>query len=311
MGFLDAFTGGSVTSAAKGVASRAQSTGQNVDDWWGNSLQGGLGELDRGRADATSTLDEQFRAGNDASQAGYNKGRTDLTTNYGTANDYLGQIQGLYQPYAANGTAASTMLADATGLNGSTGNATATGAFQASPGYNWTVDQSTDAAARKAASLGIAGSGNTLTALGTLGANLANQEYSGWLDRLQTQVGTGMQATAGQAAGFGAQAQLASGLGSALAANDTGQGNAEATLRAGYGTTRAADVLGADTAMAGLYAQEASGVSNANVGLVGQANTAQMQAGQAQMQGSSNLWGALTGSLTAAAKGGAFNGIFG
>ncbi len=76
------------------------------------------------------------------------------------------------------------MYADSLGLNGSGGNAAATAAFQASPNYQYQVDQATDAAARKAASLGMAASGNTLSAITTLGSNLANQEYDTWQNNL-------------------------------------------------------------------------------------------------------------------------------
>jgi hypothetical protein len=84
---------------------------------------------------------------------------------------------------------------------GVTDPAIAASAFRASPGYAFRVDQATDAAARRANSLGIGPSGNTLSALATLGSNLADQEYSGWQQQLMGVAGLGAQQTGQAAAG--------------------------------------------------------------------------------------------------------------
>src|SRR6201999_488094 len=68
-----------------------------------------------------------------------------------------------YAPLSALGAKygkASDLYMDALGVNGADGNARAVDAFHTGPGYNFAVDQATDAVARKAASLGVAGSGN-------------------------------------------------------------------------------------------------------------------------------------------------------
>lgn len=102
------------------------------------------------------------------------------------------------------------MYMNALGLNGAQGNAAATGAFQAGPGYQWQRDQALDAGQRAASR--FSPGGNEIDSITRLGSNLANQEYGGWLTRLggfmpqESQAVAG--AAAGQAAGYGAKAGL-------------------------------------------------------------------------------------------------------
>lgn len=81
------------------------------------------------------------------------------------------------------------LYADALGINGADGNARATGAFQAGPGYNFAMDQGLQALNRSASAAGMLASGNTLTAATQYGQGLANQEYGSWLGRLAPYVG--------------------------------------------------------------------------------------------------------------------------
>ena len=104
-----------------------------------------------------------------------------------------------YEPWVASGKAANSLYGDALGLNGAEGNARATGAFQAGPGYDFAVDESMRAAERAASAGGTLSSGNLLAALQDRGNNLANQEYGSWLDRLNGQSAQGLQAAGGQA----------------------------------------------------------------------------------------------------------------
>jgi hypothetical protein len=106
-----------------------------------------------------------------------------------------------YQPWLDSGKSANTMYGNALGLNGSDGNAAATDAFHTSPGYDFAVDQGTQAALRGASAAGMLNSGNTLTALTQFGQGTADQEYNSWLDRLNGVSGQGMQAAQGQQAG--------------------------------------------------------------------------------------------------------------
>jgi len=107
-----------------------------------------------------------------------------------------------YSPYAQTGQAANSMYGNALGLNGADGNAAATGAFQAGPGYDFALKQGEQSALRGASAAGMLNSGNTLTALNQYGQGVANQEYGSWLDRLAGQSAQGLQAAGGQAQGY-------------------------------------------------------------------------------------------------------------
>ena len=102
------------------------------------------------------------------------------------------------------------MLQNSLGLNGAAGNAAAVNAFQASPGYQYQVQQATDAAQRSAASSGILGSGSTLAAVTALGSNLANQQYANWRSSLS---GLGTQGLSAANAVIGANTAAGSQLG--------------------------------------------------------------------------------------------------
>jgi hypothetical protein len=68
-------------------------------------------------------------------------------------------------------------------------------AFQASPGYQFSVDQGQQAIERSAAARGGLNSGNMLAELSRYGTGVANQEYGNWWDRTMQRVGVGQSAT--------------------------------------------------------------------------------------------------------------------
>lgn len=135
-------------------------------------------------------------------------GNNIINTGEGRSEGALNSAIGAYQPWVTSGGAANTMYSNALGLNGADGNATATGAFQAGPGYQFAMDQGTQAALRGASAGGMLNSGNTLTALTQFGQGLANQEYGSWLDRLSGMSSQGLSAAGGQASGYGGLADL-------------------------------------------------------------------------------------------------------
>lgn len=135
-------------------------------------------------------------------------GNTIINTGEGKSEGALNSAIGAYQPWVTSGGAANTMYGNALGLNGADGNAAATGAFQAGPGYQFAMDQGTQAALRGASAGGMLNSGNTLTALTQFGQGLANQEYGSWLDRLSGMSAQGLSAAGGQASGYGGLADL-------------------------------------------------------------------------------------------------------
>lgn len=143
------------------------------------------------------------QASGDISNA-YKQAKGEYATNY-------------YNPYSSAGQSALQMYQNALGLNGATGNAAATSAFQSSPGYQFQLGQGLQALDRSAAAKGLLGSGNALTAAEQYGQGLANQDYGNWLGRLSGLGSQGLQAAFGQTGRQGSLANLDVGQGTALA----------------------------------------------------------------------------------------------
>jgi len=159
-------------------------------------LSGLLG-LDAGKATSRAARENRDML-NTLKQVGH----TAINEGQAQAQDAYNHSIDVFSPYAKTGQAANTMYSNALGLNGAKGNTAATGAFQAGPGYQFALDQGTQAALRGASAGGMLNSGNTLTALAQYGQGLANQEYGSWLNRLQGQSAQGLQAASGQAGGY-------------------------------------------------------------------------------------------------------------
>lgn len=120
----------------------------------------------------------------------------------------LDSAAGIYSPLTAKYGKATTLGLDALGVNGPEGNARATEAFKAGPGYQWAVDQSLEGIARKANSLGVGAGGNTLAALSDRAGNMANQEYQNWVNSLNGYVSPELAATSGLAGVTAAKAPV-------------------------------------------------------------------------------------------------------
>ncbi len=260
-----------------------------------NQLQGygnqAIGALGTGYGQARTDVTGQLQPSLDALGGGYQAGNAALGVGYNTATGAENQAIGAYQPYADTGASANTMYGNALGLNGAAGNTAATGAFQASPGYAWNRDQAIDAAARKAASLGVAGSGNTLSAITGLGENLANQEYGNWLTNLNNAAGRGLTAASGQAAGYNNLASLGTNYGTALNANAVGQGTNTANALTNYGATLGSLDTGLGTGQASVYGglgNSLAGVNSSFLSALTQNNTNAAQAQDAANNANQN-----------------------
>src|SRR5258705_4665706 len=189
----------------------------------------------------------------------YNQYGTDankyLDTGLANQLPQLNSAIGAYTPLSDLGAkygAGTNLYMNSLGVNGPEGNAAATGAFQASPGYNWQRDQAIEATARNANRFGAGG--NELAAVTDRANNLANQEYTGWQNRLAGLVNPELSATSGaaggQAAGYGGKA-------------------------GGYANLAQNQV--------GVAGNVASGIANSNTA-----------AAKAQMDASGNFWNGLT-----------------
>jgi hypothetical protein len=111
----------------------------------------------------------------------------------------LSKAGDMYAPLSQKYGGATNLGLDARGVNGPEGNARAVGAFQAGPGYQYSVDQALDQTRRAAARDGSLSGGNTLAALSDRAGNMANQEYGNWLSGLDKYISPELAATTGQA----------------------------------------------------------------------------------------------------------------
>lgn len=106
---------------------------------------------------------------------------------------------GLFDQYTQQGGAANQAYGDAIGLGGQEGYDRTLESFRTGPGYQFSVDQATEAAKRNASSLGMLGSGNTMMAIADRSQGLADQQWNTYLDNLFRASGQGQQAATTQA----------------------------------------------------------------------------------------------------------------
>lgn len=140
------------------------------------------------------------------SLAALGQARNDLSTNFQGAIDRL-------SPWVSAGTGALGTYQGSLGLGGQGERDAAVAAFQHSPGYQYAVDQASDATARKASALGALGSGNTIAAIADRAQNMQNQEYGNWQSQLKGLSDTGLTASNAQAGLQGQLGQSLAGLG--------------------------------------------------------------------------------------------------
>jgi hypothetical protein len=160
----------------------------------GSINQGGAtahGYFDTARDKSISSLGDAYGTAQGAITGGYNN-----------ANTAINNGINVNQPWLSSGQQANTLYGNSLGLNGQSGNAAAQEAFKAGPGYQWQVNQASDAIARKMGALGMAGSGNAMTAISDRAGQMANAEYGNWQNRLQGVSGQGQAAAGAMQAGY-------------------------------------------------------------------------------------------------------------
>lgn len=109
------------------------------------------------------------------------------------------QANAVLAPYSSTGVQSNTQTANLLGLNGQPAADSAMSTFQASPGYQYQVQQGLRAVDSGAAASGMLRSGATLKAEQTLGSNLANQDFGNYVSRLNSLSNYGITAAGGQA----------------------------------------------------------------------------------------------------------------
>lgn len=242
----------------------AQEAGTNTRNYLSGVQNTGNIAIDTGVSGASGAL-----------TGGYNTATGAVNTGYNDAQNYYGQAAGAYQPLSALGSkygGATTLGLDALGVNGAAGNTNAVNAFQASPGYQWQLDQGLNSINRAQNARGMANSGNTDIDALKYGQGLANQEYGSWRNSLLGFTNPELAATSGAASGqagvYGRQADAA-----------TQRGTMLSELASRYSTNQAALDTGAASQKVGLAQSIASPYSQTY------GNEA-----AAEMGGAGNLW---------------------
>lgn len=197
------------------------------------------GGAEREAADKNRALYNQYQGqGTGYLNTGYDTG----VTNLNKALDAYTPLSDLAGKYRTG----SDLYLDALGVNGAAGNSRATGAFQAGPGYQFTLDQGLDALNRRRAAAGMVNSGNADIDALKFGTGLANQEFGSWLDRLNGVNSNALTATSGAASG---QAGAYGGLADLARSNATDQigllGNTTSGLASANNTQAAGEAAGA------------------------------------------------------------------
>lgn len=221
MGLLDLFTGAASQTAAKN-----------------NAAAIGTGEQQAGNALLTSYGQGQnFLLGSNQgpgafqySTQGYDTGKQDAANQYGQTQSYLGQLGGLYQPMVQGGGNAYQAYLNATGANGAAGSQAATQAFQASPGYQYAMDQALNAVQRSAAARGGLAGGNATADILKTATGLADQGYQQYVNNLGNAAQSYNTGLSGTASGLGLQANASQNYGTQLGSYDVGQGAAQANI---------------------------------------------------------------------------------
>src|SRR5215217_781591 len=237
MGLMDIFSGSAGRKAAMTTAQQLAQTQSQINNMLGQGKGEAYGFIDESQPLSLQALDTGFARAQDA-----------LGRGYADANKYYGDAAAKFNPYAETGLKGFNLYADALGINGPGGNTNAVGAFKAGPGYQWAVDQATDAIARKAGSLGTLGGGNTMAAISDRAGHMADQEYDQWLGRLQGVGQTGYNATGAQAGLMRGQGDLATGYGQDMAKSAYGFGSDVAGIY-GNNAARKAGIAGTTTAL--------------------------------------------------------------
>lgn len=146
---------------------------------------------------------------------------------------------GYIQPYMQAGGQGLQAYLGSLGLQGGGAQQTAVDRFQASPGYQFALQQGLQSVQRGMGAGGLTGSGAEMRALQQTGQGMAQQEYGQYQQRLAGLAGMGQQA-AQFGAGMGQQygqsiAGLYGTMGSAQAQAEMAQAQAEAAQQSGIG----------------------------------------------------------------------------
>lgn len=301
--FDDLFGGGAEKRAAEKNRAAYNQYSQDANRYLDTGLDRSQSALNTGYGNAN----RQF----DASRGIYTNlealGSGILDRGLSSATDALNDAKSAYTPLsdlASKYGGATSLYLDSLGVNGAGGNQNAVDAFQAGPGYQFTLDQGLDALNRRRAAAGMLNSGNADLDAVKFGTGLANQTYGDWQTRLAGFVNPELSATQGAATGIAGIDQSLANLYSNDAASRLGLAGTVASGQAGVNSAQAANDVALGNSLAGLYTGDAAnrvGVAgNVTGGMVGANN---LQA-QGEAKGMSNLLGLGTSLLGLGTGGG-------
>jgi len=311
MGIFDVFTGAPAQRAAEQTRQYLGQQEQQALGGYSTAVGTGTTAINTGTTGALGSLAQGYGGAEGAVSGALPTSMGYLSAGLGgalgatdQARTDLGQAAGAWQPLAdiagryGSGT---SLYMDALGVNGQAGIDRARAAFSTSPGYQWSVDQATEAARRSAAAQGIVGSGNTLTEVSDRAQNLANQQWDNYMARLQGLINPELQAATaaagGRAGAYTGMANVDQGTANLLAqyginAANMNQGTAQmlAQLLQQQGTATAGVQTGQGTQLANLGLAGAQGSAQTIQALAPAYGQTYGQEAAAQMQGSQNLW---------------------
>lgn len=190
-------------------------------------------------------------------QAGSADLASGLQTGVNGESNLQGTLSSLFGPETSLNSSSVTALKNALGMNGTSGNASATAAYQSQPGFSSSIQYGNQAINNQAAASGNLYSGATLAALGSYDTGVANQYYNQYVSNLLSSAGLGNTGTTSLASGLTSTqntiSQLQAGIGSANAAGAQGTASALTNLLAGAGV---------GSALAGAGSSLSSGLSS-------------------------------------------------
>jgi hypothetical protein len=212
---------------------------------------GGLGQTAVGSATSLAASNAQVGADQNA-----------ITTQ----QNNLGNINNIWATQQGLGQGADTTLGSVLGTNGAAPNPSV---FENQPGYQFAVQQGTQAIQRQAAAMGNAYTPNTAEAVGSYVTGTASQNYNQYVNQLMG------------AAGLGTTANQGLQTGSQQTSNNI------STLQQNIGQAQAAGISGVGSAVGSLFGVNGAGTSllNGALGGTNSSGTALGQAGTAPATG--------------------------
>jgi hypothetical protein len=181
------------------------------------------------------------------------------------------QANAALAPFSTTGVQADTQSANLLGLNGQPSADAAMKSFQASPGYQYQVQQGLQGVDAGAAARGTLVSGSTIKGEETVASGLANQDFGNYMSRLNSLSNFGITAAGGQAStdtsAAGAQANIAGNTATGLSntlSSFAGNSNVQNALSSAFKPSGGTDGTGASSAFNEVQTSPAFGNTAAN-----------------------------------------------